>query len=56
MWAAAEGHAAVIEALVARGADVHARSSGGFTALLFAAREGQIGRLKALRRRRREPE
>jgi ankyrin repeat protein len=48
MWAAAEGHAAVIEALVARGADVHARSNGGFTALLFAAREGQIAASKAL--------
>jgi ankyrin repeat protein len=48
MWAAAEGHAAVIEALVARGADVHARSTGGFTALLFAVREGQIAATKAL--------
>ena len=48
MWAAAEGHAPVIEALVAKGADVHARSNGGFTALLFAAREGQIAATKAL--------
>ena len=48
MWAAAEGHAAVIEALVAHGADVHARSNGGFTALLFAAREGCIACIDAL--------
>ncbi len=31
MWAAAEGHAPVIETLVARGANVQARSNGGFT-------------------------
>ncbi len=48
MWAAAEGHAPVIEALVARGANVHARSNGGFTPLLFAAREGRIAAVEAL--------
>ena len=46
MWAAAEGHASVIQALVARGANVHARSNGGFTPLLFAAREGQDRRCR----------
>ncbi len=40
MWAAAEGHANVVKALVEAGADVKARSRNGFTALLFAAREG----------------
>jgi ankyrin repeat protein len=48
MWAAAEGHRAVIETLVARGADIRARSNGGFTALLFAAREGRISAVQAL--------
>ena len=48
MWAAAEGHAAVIDALVARGANVDARSNGGFTPLLFAAREGRIAAVEAL--------
>ena len=42
MWAAAEGHAEAIEVLVEAGAEVNARSSAGWTALLFAAREGQI--------------
>jgi ankyrin repeat protein len=48
MWAAAEGNAEVIRALVAAGSDVQARSTGGFTALLFAAREGRIEAAKAL--------
>jgi uncharacterized protein len=48
MWAAAEGHPAVIRALVEAGADIRVRSDGGFTALLFAAREGQIGAVQAL--------
>ena len=48
MWAAAEDHPAVIEALIARGAEIHARSNGGFTALLFAAREGRIAAVRTL--------
>jgi uncharacterized protein len=48
MWAAAEGHSAVIRALVEAGADLRVRSAAGFTALLFAAREGQIGAVQAL--------
>jgi len=48
MWAAAEGHAAVIGTLVSKGADVHARSSAGFTPLLFAARAGRIAAVDAL--------
>lgn len=48
MWAAAEGHPAVIRALVEGKAEIHARSKGGFTALLFAAREGQIPAVQAL--------
>ena len=38
----------MIQALVERGADIHARSNGGFTALLFAAREGRIGAVQTL--------
>jgi len=60
MWAAAENNADVIHALVAAGADIHARSNisldltpnepgdRGFTALLFAARAGQIEAARAL--------
>src|SRR5262249_43281789 len=50
MWAAAEGSTEVVRLLLEHGADLHARSKGlgGFTALLFAAREGRIGAAKAL--------
>ena len=74
MWAAAQGHAAVVRALIANGANLHARSlarrrtvhigsrfgdrtsytgvvdtnKGGYTALLFAARSGQIDAARAL--------
>jgi len=48
MWAAAEGHAEVVRALVASGANVKAASQGGFTPLLFAAREGRIAAARAL--------
>ncbi len=40
MWAAAEGHAAVVAPLIAAGADVDAHSDGGFTPLAFAVRAG----------------
>ena len=41
MWAAAEGHVAVVEELIAAKADLAARSNSGFTAFLFAVREGR---------------
>jgi ankyrin repeat protein len=47
MWAAAEGNADVIRLLIASGADLNIRSNGGFTAFLFAAREGRIPAAKA---------
>ena len=48
MWAAAEGHAAVVAPLVAAGADVDARSDGGFTPLAFAVRAGHGDAVQAL--------
>ncbi len=42
MWAVAEKHPLVVQALIERGADIHGRSKGGFTPLLFAARVGDL--------------
>jgi ankyrin repeat protein len=42
MWAVAEKHPDVVRALIEHGADVHARSKGGFTPLLLAARHGDL--------------
>lgn len=43
MWAASENNAAAARLLLEAGANVRARSSGGFTPLLFAVRGGHIG-------------
>ena len=48
MWAIAEGHAPVAQALVDAGADIHARSNGGFTPLLFAVRKGSLDIVRLL--------
>ena len=48
MWAAAEGHADVVQTLVELGADVHLRLSSGFTPLLFAVREGRSAVVRVL--------
>ena len=48
MWAAAEGHAAVVAALLEAGADVHAKLESGFTPVFFAAREGHIDVVRTL--------
>lgn len=40
MWAAVEKHPDVVAALIAKGANVSLRSKEGFTALLFAAQQG----------------
>ena len=48
MWAAAEGHAAVVAPLAAAGADVDARSGGRFTPLAFAVRAGHGAAVEAL--------
>jgi ankyrin repeat protein len=41
MWAAAEGHVDVVDALVEAGADFRAPLASGFTPLFFAVREGR---------------
>jgi len=42
MWAASERHPNVVRTLIEHGADLQARTRKGFTALHFAAREGDI--------------
>ena len=42
MWAVAENHLETARALIGHGADIHARSMGGFTPLLFAAQQGNL--------------
>ncbi len=48
MWATAEGHVQVIEALIEAGADFRTPLDSGFTPLLFAVRQGRIPAVKAL--------
>ncbi len=48
MWAIAEGHTAVVERLLSRGASASKPSGSGFTPLMFAARQGSIATAKAL--------
>jgi ankyrin repeat protein len=42
MWAASERHPEVVRTLIEHGADLQARTKRGFTALHFAAREGDL--------------
>jgi ankyrin repeat protein len=48
MWAAAEGHTPVVQALIEAGADFRGRLSSGFTPLLFAIREGHLEVVRVL--------
>lgn len=48
VWAAAEGHAAVVAELIKAGAEFRAKLASGFTPLLFAARNGHIDVVKEL--------
>jgi ankyrin repeat protein len=48
MWAAAEGHADVVQTLIELGADPRLRLSSGFTPLLFAVREGRSAVVRVL--------
>jgi ankyrin repeat protein len=48
MWAVAQKHAGAAQALIDAGADVQARSKGGFTPIMFAARVGDVPSAAAL--------
>jgi uncharacterized protein len=48
MWAISERHPGVTRILIEAGANINARSPGGFTPLLFAARVGDAESAKAL--------
>ena len=48
MWAAAEHHPEVVRALIAANADLQARTRKGFSALHFAAREGDLETIQVL--------
>ena len=48
MWAAAEGHADVVQALLDADADFRTRVPSGFTPLLFAVREGRLDVVRVL--------
>ncbi len=48
MWAAAERHADVVQALIEAHADLKANSKQGFTAIHFAARVGDLESIKEL--------
>jgi ankyrin repeat protein len=48
MWAAANTSPELVKLLVGHGADVRARSTGGFTPLLFAAQQGDVESGRAL--------
>ncbi len=48
MWAAAEAHGPVVEALLALGANIHTTSNGGTTPLLFAVRKGDMRSVQAV--------
>ena len=48
MWAAAEGHAEVVEELIKAGAEFRNSLASGFTPLLFAVRQGHIGVVRTL--------
>jgi uncharacterized protein len=50
MWAAAEGHAAIVSELIAAGADFRTRLPSGLTPLLFAVREGRLEVVQVLLR------
>ena len=48
MWAASEHHPEVVQALIEAHADLKANTKQGFTAIHFAAREGDLESVKAL--------
>ena len=55
IWAAKEGHAATVAALLEQGADPRVRDSAGDDALLWAARKGHAAIAEALLARGADP-
>jgi ankyrin repeat protein len=51
MWAAAEGNTAAVDVLLEAGADVKAKSTGGFTPFLFAVRNAHLDTAQLLVKR-----
>ena len=48
MWAAAEAHGPVVEALIEGGADINLRSNAGTTPFMFAVRKGDMACVNAM--------
>jgi ankyrin repeat protein len=48
MWAAYEGHADAVKALVGHEADFRAKATGGYDAMMYAVREGRTDVVKVL--------
>ena len=48
MWAASEGHAAVIDVLLQKGAKIDAATKAGFNALVFAALKNDAASVQRL--------
>ena len=48
MWAVEQKHPQIARLLIEHGADVHARSRGGFTPLLFAAQQDDLDSVRVL--------
>jgi ankyrin repeat protein len=48
MWAAAEGNTDVVSVLLAGGVDMKKQTAAGFTAFLFAVRNGQMGPVRVM--------
>ena len=55
LYAAYNGHTAVVEYLLKRGADINAKTENGLTALFFAARFGHIEIIKVLLKNEADP-
>jgi ankyrin repeat protein len=48
LWAAEEGHEAVVKLLLEKGAELEAKDSSGWTALIWAAEKGHEAVVKLL--------
>ena len=55
LYAAYNGHTAIVEYLLKRGADINAKTENGLTALFFAARFGHIEIIKVLLKNEADP-